>query len=86
MLSNRVKEYIAEHSFCSEYLFKDWVTFLEVLYSEGGRVSAILWWDQSSVLSQNFTLSCGYGTQDNVNSNRNMYQRWTSIWKDLIGR
>ena len=59
MLSNRVKEYIAEHSFCSEYLFKDWVTFLEVLYSEGGRVSAILWWDHCKKNMQNMSVGGG---------------------------
>ena len=41
MINNRVKEFIAEHSFCLEYLFKDLETFLELLYSEGGCVSSI---------------------------------------------
>ena len=30
MISQRVKNYIAEQSFCSEYLFKDWEGFLKV--------------------------------------------------------
>ena len=45
MISQKVREYIADHSFCSEYLFKDWESFLDLLYAEGGRVSSILWWD-----------------------------------------
>ena len=28
MLSQIVKKYIAKYSFCSEYLFKDWESFL----------------------------------------------------------
>ena len=45
MISSKVKEYIEEHSFCSEYLFRDWESFLELLYAEGGRISSVLWWD-----------------------------------------
>ena len=45
MINHRVQKYIEEHSFCSEYLFKDWEAFLDFLYEEGGRVSSILWWD-----------------------------------------
>lgn len=45
MPSRKIKEYIAEHTFCSEYLFKDWESFLDLLYAEGGRISSILWWD-----------------------------------------
>ena len=67
MLSNRVREYIAEHSFCSEYLFKDWAAFLEILYSEGGRVSAILWWDHCKKNMQNMSVGGGgYSDPDNA--------------------
>ena len=45
MISKKVQAYIEDHSFCSEYLFKDWEAFLDFLYEEGGRVSSILWWD-----------------------------------------
>ena len=44
-ISSSVQQYIDEHAFCSEYLFKDWEMFLDILYGEGGRVSSILWWD-----------------------------------------
>lgn len=46
MISEKVKAYIDEHSFCSEYLFKEWEPFLDLLYTEGGAVSAIFWWDR----------------------------------------
>jgi hypothetical protein len=45
MINERIQNYIDNHSFCSEYLFKDWEAFLDFLYEEGGRVSSILWWD-----------------------------------------
>ena len=45
MISHRVQKYIDDHSFCSEYLFKDWEAFLDLVYEEGVRVSSILWWE-----------------------------------------
>ena len=45
MINERIQNYINEHSFCSEYLFKDWESFLDLLYAEGGCISSILWWD-----------------------------------------
>ena len=45
MVNERVQNYIENNSFCSEYLFKDWESFLDLLYAEGGRISSILWWD-----------------------------------------
>ena len=45
MINHRVQKYIDDHSFCSEYLFKDWESFLDLFYAEGGQISSILWWD-----------------------------------------
>jgi len=45
MICQRTQNYINDHAFCSEYLFKNWEFFLDLLYVEGGRVSSILWWD-----------------------------------------
>jgi len=45
MINEKIQNYIDNHSFCSEYLFKDWEAFLDFLYEEGGRVSSILWWE-----------------------------------------
>ena len=44
MINHRVQKYIEDHSFCSEYLFRDWEAFLDFIYEEGCRVSSILWW------------------------------------------
>ena len=45
MINHRVQKYIEDHSFCSEYLFRDWEAFLDFIYEEGYRVSSILWWE-----------------------------------------
>lgn len=45
MITERVREYIDCNSFCSEYLFRNWDAFLDVLYEEGCHVAAIQWWD-----------------------------------------
>ena len=45
MINERIQKYIDDHTFCSEYLFKDWEAFLDLLYAEDGRISSILWWD-----------------------------------------
>lgn len=45
MISERLQKYIDDHTFCSEYLFKDWKSFLDLLYAEGSRISSIHWWD-----------------------------------------
>lgn len=46
MTNEMVKKFIEEHSFCPELLFRDWEPFLDLLYAEGGAVSAICWWDR----------------------------------------
>ena len=59
MLSNRLKAYISEHSFCSEYLFKDWDAFLNVLYAEGKKVTSVLWWDHCKISEHNLSIGGG---------------------------
>ncbi len=45
MINGKIQNYIDNHSFCSEFIFNDWEFFLDYLYSEGGSISGILWWD-----------------------------------------
>ncbi len=59
MLSQRTQNYIDNHAFCSEYLFKDWESFLDLLYAEGGRVSSILWWDYCMKSQQHESVGSG---------------------------
>ncbi len=64
-MDQRLQEYIEEHSFCPEYLFKDWESFLDVLFAEGGRVSSILWWDRCKKSQQHRSVgSGGYSDPD----------------------
>ncbi|MBO4367730.1 MAG: hypothetical protein J5859_03370 [Clostridia bacterium] len=58
-MDEMIKQYIERHSFCSEYLFKDWNSFLDLLYSGGGRVSAILWWDHCRKKMQHMSAGSG---------------------------
>ncbi len=59
MLSQKVRKYIDEHAFCSEYLFADWESFLDILYAEGGRVCALLWWDHCRKAEQHLSVGSG---------------------------
>lgn len=77
MLSQKIQKYIKDHSFCSECLFKDWESFLNLLYAEGDHISSILWWDHCKVSEQCFSLRGG-GYRDTENP-KYMYtetQRW----------
>ena len=79
MISETVQQYIDKHSFCSEYLFKDWDPFLDLLYSEGGRVAAILWWDHCSKKMQH--LSAGRGGYSDPDDPEYMYAE-TQFYED----
>ena len=39
MINERIQNYINDHTFCHEYLFRDWDSFLNLLFAEGGRIS-----------------------------------------------
>ena len=65
MISQKVQNYIEEHTFCSEFIFRDWESFLDLLYSEGGRISSILWWDHCKKSAQHESIgSGGYSDPD----------------------
>lgn len=71
MISQKVKDYIAEQSFCSDYLFKDWEAFLKLLYEEGGRINAILWWDHCK--KEEHHLSVGMGGYTDLEDSEYVY-------------
>ena len=82
MISQRVLNYIEGHAFCSEYLFRAWKSFLDLLYSEGGRVSAILWWDYCNKSQHRESVgSGGYSDPDNDEC---LYAE-TQLYKDELG-
>ena len=66
MINERIQNYINDHVFCSEYLFKDWESFLDLLYAEGGRISSILWWDHCRKIQQRESVGSG-GQKDPEN-------------------
>ena len=66
MINQKIQNYIDVHAFCSEYFFKDWETFLDLLYAEGGRISSILWWDHCMKSQHHESIgSGGYNDPEN---------------------
>ena len=66
MTNERIQNYIENYSFCSELLFRDWESFLDLLYAEGGRISSILWWDHCTEKQLKESVgSGGYKDPDN---------------------
>ena len=58
-MPQNLQEFIDENAFCSEYLFKDWESFLDILYAGGGRGSSILWWDRCKMEDQRSSVGSG---------------------------
>lgn len=58
-MSEKLQEFIAKHKLCSEFLFDDWEKFIELLYSEGGRVESILWFEHIKISQQKNSLGSG---------------------------
>ena len=79
MISKKVQVYIEEHSFCSEYLFKDWESFLDLLYAEGDRVSSILWWDHCT--KEQLKESVGSGGYKDPDNDEFVYAE-TQLYKE----
>ena len=79
MISERVQNYIDNHAFCSEYLFRDWESFLDLLYTEGGRISSILWWDHCT--RKQLRESVGNGGYRNPDNEEFIYAE-TQLYKE----
>ena len=79
MITQNLQNYIDDYAFCSEYLFKDWESFLDILYSEGGHISSILWWDYCAKSQQNE--SVGSGGYSDPENNDYMYAE-TQLFED----
>ena len=59
MLTQDVNEYIEKHRLCADYIFANWKEFLELLYSQGGYVEAILWFEYVRIDEQVNSLGGG---------------------------
>ena len=77
MITEKVKQYIDKNKLCSEYIFSNWNDFLELLYSQGGCVESILWFEYVLVSEQKNSLGSG-GYIDKTNSD---YMYAETGWK-----
>ena len=59
MMCRDVEEYIEKNAFCSELIFKNWGEFLNIIYTNGKNISAILWWDYCLIEKQKESLGAG---------------------------
>ncbi len=81
MISQRIRKYISDNTFCSEFLFEDWEHFLDLLYAEGGRVSSILWWDHCTEVQH--SESVGSGGYPDPRNKEYLYAETQSFKDDL---
>ncbi len=79
MINERIQNYINNHTFCSEYLFRDWDAFLNLLFAEGGRISSILWWDHCT--KKQMSESVGMGGYKDPENDEFIYTE-TQLYKD----
>ncbi len=66
MITDKVKQYIEDNKLCSENLFRDWESFLELLFDQGSCVEAVLWFEYVLISEQKNSLGGG-GYIDKVN-------------------
>lgn len=66
MINQEVANYIDENKLCSEYIFEDCNKFIDFLYTHGGRISAILWWDYCKITEGSSIGSGGYKDTRNL--------------------
>ncbi len=61
-----LKAYIEDNKLCLDYLFADWEEFLEILFTEGGCVESILWFEYIEINEHKQSLGSG-GYKDKSN-------------------
>lgn len=65
-MNSKLTKYMDQNKVCSELLFRDWDEFLDLLYSGGGFVKEILWFEYVLIVKQAESLGSG-GYQDKAN-------------------
>ena len=65
-MTNELKVYIEENQLCSEYMFRNWLEFLELVYAQESCVESILWFEHTSIIKQKNSLGAG-GYRDKSN-------------------
>ena len=65
-MNQELRDYIDKHKTCSELIFRNWQNFLDVLFSCGGSVQEILWFEYVPVSMQAHSLGHGgYADREN---------------------
>jgi len=65
-MDNKLQDYITKYSVCSDLIFHNWHDFLEVLFSCGGSVREILWFEYVPVSMQAQSMGQGgYSDKEN---------------------
>ena len=66
-MNQKLRDYIEQHKACSDLIFRNWHGFLDVLFSCGGSVREILWFEYVPVSMQAQSLGHGgYADAENV--------------------
>ena len=81
MMNEKIQKYIDDHALCSEYLFKDWDSFLDLVYAEGYRISSVLWWDHCT--KKQLNESVGSGGYKDPEDDKYVYAE-TQLYKDSL--
>ena len=81
MMNEKIQKYIDDHAFCSEYLFKDWESFLDLVYAEGYRISSVLWWDHCT--KKQLNESVGSGGYKDPEDDKYVYAE-TQLYKESL--
>lgn len=58
-MRNVINEYVEQNKLCNEYIFEDYNEFLEILFSNNGVVSMIVWFDYCKIEKQSESLGAG---------------------------
>ena len=59
MLTSELREYIDKHKLCADYIFPNWMEFLDLLYTHSSCVKEILWFEHIATKKQADSLGCG---------------------------
>ena len=80
-INNKLNDFIENNKLCSDEIYRDYKEFLKILYSNGGKVTDILWFDYCKISEQNKSLGSG-GFIDK--ENKDYMWAETQMWDDKL--
>jgi len=83
-MNKQIKQYIEQNQACDDLIFRDWNDFLELLFSCGGAVKEILWFEY--ILIANHTNSLGGGGYRDIKNPDYMWAETMIYDKELEGK